>query len=91
MGNTWTNIHVFEKILPIFPSGWRQNVTAAEGFAALASAGMVGVNIGVPVPREPFGFGGWNDSRFGVGNITGEESIEFLTQSRKITSRWPDG
>jgi len=64
---------------------------AARRFAALASAGMVGVNIGVPVPREPFGFGGWNDSRFGVGNITGEESIEFLTQSRKITSRWPDG
>ena len=34
-------------------------------------AGMCGVNVGVPVPREPFGFGGWNDSGFGAGNITG--------------------
>src|SRR5215203_881268 len=36
-----------------------------------ASAGMVGVNVGVPVPREPFSFGGWNESKFGVGDITG--------------------
>ena len=53
-----------------------------------ASAGMVGVNVGVPVPREPFGFGGWNDSRFGVGDITGRSSIEFWTKSRKITTKW---
>jgi len=62
---------------------------AARDFVRQASAGMVGVNIGVPVPREPFGFGGWNDSHFGVGNITGIESIEFWTQTRKVTSRWP--
>jgi malonate-semialdehyde dehydrogenase (acetylating)/methylmalonate-semialdehyde dehydrogenase len=53
-----------------------------------ASAGMVGVNVGVPVPREPFSFGGWNDSRFGVGDITGRGSIEFWTQSKKITTKW---
>jgi malonate-semialdehyde dehydrogenase (acetylating)/methylmalonate-semialdehyde dehydrogenase len=53
-----------------------------------ASAGMLGVNVGVPVPREPFGFGGWNDSRFGVGDITGRSSIEFWTKSRKITTKW---
>ena len=62
---------------------------AAREFASRASSGMVGVNIGVPVPREPFGFGGWNDSRFGAGNITGEESVAFWTQSKKVTSRWP--
>ena len=62
---------------------------AAREFASRATSGMIGVNIGVPVPREPFGFGGWNDSRFGVGNITGEESVAFWTQSRKVTSRWP--
>ena len=45
-----------------------------------ASAGMVGVNVGVPVPREPFSFGGWNESKFGVGDITGRGSIEFWTQ-----------
>lgn len=53
-----------------------------------ASAGMVGVNVGVPVPREPFGFGGWNASRFGVGDITGRGSIEFWTQSKKTTIKW---
>lgn len=56
-----------------------------------ASAGMVGVNIGVPVPREPFSFGGWNDSKFGVGDITGKSSIEFWTQLKKTTTKWnPD-
>jgi malonate-semialdehyde dehydrogenase (acetylating)/methylmalonate-semialdehyde dehydrogenase len=53
-----------------------------------ASAGMVGVNVGVPVPREPFGFGGWNDSRFGSGDITGRSSIEFWTKTKKITTKW---
>ena len=53
-----------------------------------ASAGMVGVNVGVPVPREPFSFGGWNDSKFGVGDITGRGSIEFWTQAKKMTTKW---
>jgi malonate-semialdehyde dehydrogenase (acetylating) / methylmalonate-semialdehyde dehydrogenase len=53
-----------------------------------ASAGMVGVNVGVPVPREPFGFGGWNDSKFGVGDITGRGSIDFWTKSKKMTTKW---
>jgi malonate-semialdehyde dehydrogenase (acetylating)/methylmalonate-semialdehyde dehydrogenase len=53
-----------------------------------ANAGMVGVNVGVPVPREPFSFGGWNESRFGVGDITGRGSIEFWSQSRKMTTKW---
>ena len=51
-------------------------------------AGMCGVNIGVPVPREPFGFGGWNDSKFGHGNITGWDGFRFWTRPRKITSKW---
>jgi malonate-semialdehyde dehydrogenase (acetylating)/methylmalonate-semialdehyde dehydrogenase len=53
-----------------------------------ASAGMVGVNVGVPVPREPFSFGGWNDSKFGAGDITGRGSIEFWTQAKKMTTKW---
>jgi len=52
------------------------------------NAGMVGVNIGVPVPREPFSFGGWNESKFGVGDITGRSSIEFWTKLKKITTKW---
>lgn len=53
-----------------------------------ASAGMIGVNIGVPVPREPFPFGGWNDSKFGVCDITGKSSIEFWTQNKKTSMKW---
>jgi len=53
-----------------------------------ASAGMVGVNVGVPVPREPFSFGGWNESKFGVGDITGRSSIEFWTRLKKSTVKW---
>ena len=53
-----------------------------------ASAGMIGVNIGVPVPREPFSFGGWNDSKFGVGDITGDSSIEFWTNLKKTSIKW---
>jgi malonate-semialdehyde dehydrogenase (acetylating)/methylmalonate-semialdehyde dehydrogenase len=52
------------------------------------TAGMVGVNIGVPVPREPFAFGGWKDSKFGVGDITGMDGFHFFTRSRKVTTRW---
>jgi malonate-semialdehyde dehydrogenase (acetylating)/methylmalonate-semialdehyde dehydrogenase len=53
-----------------------------------AEAGMCGVNVGVPVPREPFGFGGWNDSAFGHGNITGWDGYRFWTRQRKITTKW---
>ncbi|MGE0441353.1 MAG: CoA-acylating methylmalonate-semialdehyde dehydrogenase [Gemmatimonadales bacterium] len=60
----------------------------AKYVAAKAHAGMIGVNVGVPVPREPFSFGGWNESKFGVGDITGTGSIEFWTRSRKTTIKW---
>jgi malonate-semialdehyde dehydrogenase (acetylating)/methylmalonate-semialdehyde dehydrogenase len=53
-----------------------------------ANSGMIGVNIGVPVPREPFSFGGWNESKFGAGDITGKSSIEFWTKLKKITTKW---
>jgi malonate-semialdehyde dehydrogenase (acetylating)/methylmalonate-semialdehyde dehydrogenase len=60
----------------------------ARYVAGRATAGMIGVNVGVPVPREPFGFGGWGDSAFGVGDITGRGSIEFWTRTRKVTTKW---
>ncbi|HKI77968.1 MAG TPA: CoA-acylating methylmalonate-semialdehyde dehydrogenase [Ignavibacteriaceae bacterium] len=65
-----------------------QSGGAANYVAENASAGMIGVNIGVPVPREPFSFGGWNESKFGVGDITGKSSIEFFTKLKKITTKW---
>ena len=52
------------------------------------SSGMLGVNIGVPVPRDPFSFGGLKESKFGYGDITGYGSLPFLTTTRKITTKW---
>ena len=69
-------------------SVFTQNGGYARYVMEHASAGMVGVNVGVPVPREPFSFGGWNESKFGVGDITGKSSIEFWTQLKKTTVKW---
>lgn len=60
----------------------------AERVIQSAKAGMVGVNVGVPVPREPFSFGGINASKFGHGDITGVHSLDFWTNTKKITTKW---
>lgn len=62
----------------------------ANYFTERASAGMIGINIGVPVPREPFPFGGWNASSFGEGDLTGHGSFDFWTKTKKITTKWTD-
>ncbi len=69
-------------------SVFTQNGAMARYIIDNASAGMIGVNVGVPVPREPFSFGGWNESKFGVGDITGKSSIEFWTKLKKTTTKW---
>ncbi|MDO9260684.1 MAG: CoA-acylating methylmalonate-semialdehyde dehydrogenase [Flavobacteriaceae bacterium] len=69
-------------------SVFTQNGGVARYIIEHASAGMIGVNVGVPVPREPFPFGGWNESKFGVGDITGKSSIEFWTKLKKSTTKW---
>lgn len=51
-------------------------------------AGMVGVNVGVPVPREPFSFGGFNSSKFGHGDMTGWDGFRFWSRPKKITEKW---
>lgn len=57
----------------------------AEWFTERFSTGMVGVNIGIPVPREPFSFGGVADSRWGSQlDITGEGGVEFFTYRKKV-------
>ena len=53
-----------------------------------AQSGMIGVNVGVPVPREPFSFGGTKASRFGHGDITGQGGVELWTRLKKVTSKW---
>jgi malonate-semialdehyde dehydrogenase (acetylating)/methylmalonate-semialdehyde dehydrogenase len=61
---------------------------AARRFAQAAASGMIGVNVGVPVPREPFPFGGWGASAFGDGDLTGPAAIDFWTRAKKITAKW---
>jgi len=51
-------------------------------------AGMIGVNIGIPVPREPFSFGGIKDSKFGYGDITGKQSLNFWSDLIKVTTKY---
>jgi malonate-semialdehyde dehydrogenase (acetylating)/methylmalonate-semialdehyde dehydrogenase len=53
---------------------------------------MIGVNVGIPVPREPFAFGGLygTQSKYGDMDITGEGCVEFFSNRRKITTRWPN-
>jgi malonate-semialdehyde dehydrogenase (acetylating)/methylmalonate-semialdehyde dehydrogenase len=60
----------------------------AERVAREASTGMVGINVGVPVPREPFSFGGVNASKFGHGDITGHHSLDFWSNVKKVTVKW---
>ena len=69
-------------------SVFTQSGAVAERFAAEAQAGMVGVNIGVPVPREPFSFGGIQASKFGQGDITGAGSLDFWSNQKKLTTKW---
>jgi malonate-semialdehyde dehydrogenase (acetylating)/methylmalonate-semialdehyde dehydrogenase len=69
-------------------SVFTSNGALADRIAREASTGMVGVNVGVPVPREPFSFGGTNASKFGHGDITGRHSLDFWSNVKKITVKW---
>ena len=69
-------------------SVFTQNGGIAEYVARHGKAGMVGVNIGVPVPREPFSFGGIAASKFGQGDITGIHSLNLWSDVKKITTKW---
>lgn len=60
----------------------------ADEVARHATSGMVGINIGVPVPREPFSFGGIFESKFGHGDITGTHSLDFWSDVKKVTTKW---
>jgi malonate-semialdehyde dehydrogenase (acetylating)/methylmalonate-semialdehyde dehydrogenase len=53
-----------------------------------AASGMIGVNVGVPVPRDPFSFGGTRDSKLGHGDMTGPGAVAFWSDLKKITTKW---
>lgn len=69
-------------------SVFTSNGGLADRVTREAKSGMVGVNVGVPVPREPFSFGGINASKFGHGDITGHHSLDFWSDVKKITTKW---
>ncbi len=63
---------------------------AARQFQRDADAGMVGINVPIPVPVGYHSFGGWKDSAFGDTTIYGPEGIHFYTRPKVLTTRWPD-
>jgi malonate-semialdehyde dehydrogenase (acetylating)/methylmalonate-semialdehyde dehydrogenase len=62
----------------------------ARQFQFDVQAGMVGINVPIPVPVAYYSFGGWKDSLFGSSHIYGPEGISFYTRGKVVTSRWPD-
>lgn len=64
---------------------------AARTFAARVQVGMVGINVPIPVPVAYHSFGGWKQSSFGDYGMHGDQSVQFYTKAKTITSRWPKG
>ena len=62
----------------------------ARQFQFDVQAGMVGINVPIPVPVAYYSFGGWKASLFGDSHAYGPESIHFYTRGKVVTSRWPD-
>ena len=64
---------------------------AARDFSSRVQAGMVGVNVPIPVPVAYHSFGGWKRSIFGAHGIYGPEAVHFYTRLKTVTTRWPTG
>ncbi|MBC8339647.1 MAG: CoA-acylating methylmalonate-semialdehyde dehydrogenase [Rhodospirillales bacterium] len=64
---------------------------AARHFVSNVQAGMVGVNVPIPVPVAYHSFGGWKNSLFGDHHVHGPEGVRFYTKLKTTTARWPSG
>jgi malonate-semialdehyde dehydrogenase (acetylating)/methylmalonate-semialdehyde dehydrogenase len=62
----------------------------ARQFQHDVQAGMVGINVPIPVPVAYYSFGGWKGSLFGDRHVYGPEGIDFYTRGKVVTARWPD-
>jgi malonate-semialdehyde dehydrogenase (acetylating)/methylmalonate-semialdehyde dehydrogenase len=62
----------------------------ARRFCHSVEAGMVGVNVPIPVPAAFHSFGGWKRSLFGALHVHGMDGVRFYTRLKTITSRWPE-
>jgi malonate-semialdehyde dehydrogenase (acetylating)/methylmalonate-semialdehyde dehydrogenase len=63
---------------------------AARQFTQNVTAGMVGINVGVPAPVAFFPFSGWKSSFFGDLHALGKDGVNFYTETKVVTCRWPD-
>src|SRR3954447_22429470 len=63
---------------------------AARRFQFDVQAGMVGINVGIPVPVAYYSFGGWKASLFGDTHMYGPDGVHFYTRTKVVTARWPD-
>jgi malonate-semialdehyde dehydrogenase (acetylating)/methylmalonate-semialdehyde dehydrogenase len=63
---------------------------AARLFEQQATAGMIGVNVPIPVPMAYHSFGGWKSSLFGDLHVHGPDGVRFYTRGKVVTTRWPD-
>jgi malonate-semialdehyde dehydrogenase (acetylating)/methylmalonate-semialdehyde dehydrogenase len=83
----WINEHEFGNGAAIFT----RDGDAAREFAHQIQAGMVGINVPIPVPMAFHSFGGWKSSLFGDHHMHGPEGVRFYTKLKTITTRWPTG
>jgi malonate-semialdehyde dehydrogenase (acetylating)/methylmalonate-semialdehyde dehydrogenase len=81
------NAHPFGNGAAIFT----RNGDAAREFSQRIEAGMVGINVAIPVPLAFHSFGGWKASRFGDLAVHGPEGVRFYTRLKTVTGRWPSG
>jgi malonate-semialdehyde dehydrogenase (acetylating)/methylmalonate-semialdehyde dehydrogenase len=92
-------VNTFEKALELineheFGNGtsiFTRDGDTARDFARRVQAGMVGINVPIPVPMAFHSFGGWKRSLFGDHSIYGPEGVRFYTRLKTITARWPAG
>ena len=63
---------------------------AARRFQYEVEAGMIGINVPIPVPMAYYSFGGWNQSLFGDTHMHGTEGVHFYTRGKVVTARWAD-
>jgi malonate-semialdehyde dehydrogenase (acetylating)/methylmalonate-semialdehyde dehydrogenase len=79
------NAHEYGNGAACFTSDGR----VAREFTRRVRAGMVGINVPLPVPMAFHSFGGWKRSLFGDHHIYGEEGVRFYTRYKSVMQRWP--
>jgi len=80
------NGHEFGNGTAIFTADGR----SAREFTHRVEAGMVGINVPIPVPMAFHSFGGWKRSLFGSLHVHGPDGVRFYTRLKTVTARWPD-